>query len=143
MSILLYFSISLSTSTSKLRKFAALFLRLLSSIGVASRPGANIKFYNRAIRFRKPEALRSPFDRETRRRGRQRGKESEEAKKRVFCVKRCACRCCHRVYRVDWAPQGGRAFYYLRRGPLKAMPGNKQRGPKERGPKERGPDRRK
>lgn len=27
----------------------------------------------------------------------------------------------------------GRAFYYLRRGPLKAMPGNEQRGPKEPG----------
>lgn len=31
-------------------------------------------------------------------------------------------------------PRGGRAFYYLRRGPLKAMSGNEQRGPKKRGP---------
>lgn len=59
----------------RLRKFAALFLKLLSSFVVTSRPGANIKFYNRPIRFRKPEALRGPFDRKEGRGGR-RGEEA-------------------------------------------------------------------
>jgi len=55
--------------------------------------------------------------------------------RRIFCVKRRERRCCHRVYRVDRAPRGGPVFYYLRRGPFKAMPGNERRSLKERGPR--------
>lgn len=59
-----------------LRKFAALFPRLLSSFKVLSRLGANIKFYNRPIRFRKPETRSIARGDEVVEKGGRRGEEA-------------------------------------------------------------------
>ena len=111
----------------RLRKFAALFLKLLSSFVVTSRLGANIKFYNRPIRFRKPEALWGPFDRKKGREGR-RGEEAHFLRHET-CVSLLSPSL---PGRSDPARRTA-LFIIFTQEPLKVMPGNK-RGLKERGP---------
>jgi len=97
---------------------------IVGPLELASRPGANIKFYSRSIRFRKPEGPAGSLERSRGQsvlpqRSGEEGRRGEKMR-RIFCVKRRERRCCHRVYRVDRAPRGGPVFYYLRRGPFKA-----------------------